>query len=378
MNDSLNAHPCLSIRDLKRTAGRVPMPAEIRAQVDRTEKKESRNGNPYIELRLVDAEDQLTLRVWSDGPAFPAVESVAAAALVALEADWEQNEYGIDARNLRVRGLNPDEAATFFALPSEVLEFQAAEYASIEESVAELADPRLKALCGSFLEQFGKRFRKTAAARRNHHARRGGLVEHVAQMMRSAIAIQGVYPFLNKDLLVAGVLFHDCGKLWENYCPEDTFQMPHSLPAELLGHIPFGMELVNKLWRELKESAGWAAWENLEPDSDIVRLHLLHLIASHHGELQFGSPVPPKTPEAFALHYVDNLDAKLEMVKGGYAASQQLAAGVYSRTWPLPGNLVAGLPGFEVEPPDALDSTSDELDRDQEQEGEGAQEQEPF
>ena len=174
-----------------------------------------------------------------------------------------------------------------------------------------------------FLDQFGDRFRRAAAARKNHHARRGGLVEHVAQMMRSATAICGVYANLNRDLLITGVLFHDCGKLWENNYPEAGFAQNVSIHGEMLGHIPLGIELVNKLWRDLLDSDAARDWLALEPASEDVRLHLLHLIASHHGELAFGSPTLPRTPEAFALHYIDNLDAKSEMVRMAYEARQR-------------------------------------------------------
>src|SRR5690606_27784841 len=129
-----------------------------------------------------------------------------------------------------------------------------------ERLCASLADPRLHAVCAVFLTQMGARFRRTAAARRNHHARRGGLVEHVAQMMRTAEALCPIYPELNRDLMVAGILFHDCGKLWENSYPEDGFAQIHSIHGEMLGHIPLGIELVNKLWRDLLESPEAAAW----------------------------------------------------------------------------------------------------------------------
>src|SRR5204863_8073579 len=130
----------------------------------------------------------------------------------------------------------------------------------------------------------------------NHHARRGGLVEHVAQMLRAATALSDAYPQLNRDLLAAGVLFHDAGKLWENGLPPDGFVMPFDERGELLGHIAIGIELVNALWRKLLGTAEALGWSELQPISEDVRLHLLHLIAAHHGELQFGSPVPPKTP----------------------------------------------------------------------------------
>ena len=107
------------------------------------------------------------------------------------------------------------------------------------------------------------------------------------------------------------------------------------------------MEIVNKLWRELLDEDGLREeWQDLEPASERVRLHLLHLIASHHGELAFGSPVVPKTPEAQALHYIDNLDAKMEMFDRGYQVAPELAKQVYERVRPLRGRLVAPLPAF--------------------------------
>ncbi|HYR59342.1 MAG TPA: HD domain-containing protein, partial [Chthoniobacteraceae bacterium] len=162
-----------------------------------------------------------------------------------------------------------------------------------------------------------------------------------------------VYPALNRDLLVAGVLFHDCGKLWENSLPADGFTMPFDERGELLGHITIGIELINALWRKLLATDEAAAWTTLAPASEDVRLHLLHLLAAHHGELQFGSPVVPKTPEAWVLHYVDNLDAKLEMMSAAYQSSRRLADRIQERVWPLPGNLAAPLAPFVPESPPA-------------------------
>src|ERR671928_225319 len=86
-------------------------------------------------------------------------------------------------------------------------------YEFIQKTCATIVDPRLRALCQSFLKEWGERFRRTAAARNYHHARRGGLVEHCAQMMRVALALTPLYPQLNTDLLIAGIVFHDSGKL---------------------------------------------------------------------------------------------------------------------------------------------------------------------
>ena len=82
------------------------------------------------------------------------------------------------------------------------------------------------------------------------------------------------------------------------------------------------------------------------PPSEDVRLHLLHLIGAHHGEKELGSPVEPKTPEAMALHYIDNLDAKLEMFAAGYTTALPLAERIFDRVHPLPGNLVKSLERF--------------------------------
>ena len=196
----------------------------------------------------------------------------------------------------------------------------------------------------------GDRFRRTAAARKNHHARRGGLVEHVAQMMRSASMVCAVYPELNRDLMLAGVLFHDCGKLWENSYPEDGFSQIHSLHGEMLGHIPLGIELVNKLWRDLLDASEFEPFSKCKPSTEEVRVHLLHLIGSHHGQLEFGSPILPKTPEAYALHHIDNLDAKMEMLRDAYAQATEVAPGIYDRVFPLSANLIRPLRDYEEAP----------------------------
>ena len=171
---------------------------------------------------------------------------------------------------------------------------QAADWEYIVATTAAIRDPRLYALCAEFISQYGARFRNTAGARTYHHARRGGLVEHTAQMMRVATQIAPLYPDLNLDLLVAGVLFHDAGKLWENHLPETGFSMPFDELGEMVGHIGIGMELVNSLWRKLESDERAAEWRKLSPPMEDCRLHLLHLIASHHGEPQFGSPVYPE------------------------------------------------------------------------------------
>ncbi len=329
-------------------AGRVA--ARLHVQIDTLSEKQTRDGKPYRELVVADAEGRLTLRAWSDSEAFAECGALGTGDFIELTGDFAENgAYGPDARQWTTRPLDAAEREQLLAGPPALRERQAADYADICQMVERTGDPRLLQLAQLFLEEYGARFRRTAAARTYHHARRGGLVEHVAQMMRTAEAIATVYPKLNRDLLVIGTLLHDMGKLWENALPENGFAMPYDERGEMLGHITIGIEAINSLWRKLLSQPEAESWSTLEPPSEQVRLHLLHLIAAHHGSLAFGSPVDPKTPEAHALHHLDNLDAKLEMIFTGYTTASPLAPRIYERVRPLPGNLIAPLPTFQPE-----------------------------
>ncbi|MEP6671089.1 MAG: HD domain-containing protein [Chthoniobacter sp.] len=337
---------------LKQRAVAGRLEAAAHGQVESLVRKETRDGKPFWELVLADAEAKITLRAWSDAPAYALCEELSVGVFLEVTGEFVHNGgFGLDAKRWAARELTAEERDTLLAGSPELREKQAADYGFIEQATIAVSDPRLRELAALFLGEYGARFRRAAAARGNHHARRGGLVEHVAQMMRSALAIAGAYPALNRDLLTAGVLFHDAGKLWENSLPADGFVMPFDERGEMLGHITIGIELVNALWRKVLATEAAATWGTLRPASEDVRLHLLHLLAAHHGELQFGSPVVPKTPEAWALHYVDNLDAKMEMMTAAYATSRSLAPRIQERVWPLPGNLVTPLEKFT--PPDS-------------------------
>lgn len=343
----------LTVADLKANAGESDLPAILDAQLQSRVAKTTRSGKPYLELCFADATGSLVLKAWSDSKLFAQAGEFPDGVVLRLDAGWSQNEYGIDAKRLKFRTLDSEEREAFLAGDARTRERQTRDWKKITDCCESLTDPRLYTFCRRFLEEFGDRFRRAAAARRNHHARRGGLIEHVAQMMRSAEAMCGVYPELNRDLLLSGVLVHDSGKMWENCYPEDGFGQTVTLHGEMLGHIPLGIELINKLWRELADSPDAGGWLELDPPTEDVRLHLLHLVGSHHGQYDFGSPVLPRTPEAYALHYIDNLDAKLEMVKDAYLNASEVADGIYDRQFPLPVGLVRPLPAFEPGAPSA-------------------------
>lgn len=341
----------MTLTEIRRAAQNGPVTARVHVQVESAAPKLTREQKPYCELNLADACDRMTLRVWSDHPAYKTCSSLNSESFVELTGEFgSHSQYGLEAQKWTVRPLTAQEKNELLQGPPELRAKQNADWQFILEAISKITDPRLRALSDAFVKDLGERFQRTAAARKNHHARRGGLVEHTAQMMRVGLALAKLYPQLNVDLLIAGILFHDSGKLWENHYPESGFVMDYDERGELVGHISIGLELVNSLWRKISADNG-DTWKNLEPSSEDVRLHLLHLIGAHHGEQQFGSPVDPKTPEAMALHYIDNLDARLEMFAAGYLTAKPLAERIFERVWPLPSKLVKSLGIFKISTP---------------------------
>lgn len=331
--------------------------AELHVQITQCQQRLTKNNKPYLEVTAADTTGTLNFKIWADRPSFDSFSSLPPKSCVTLEGQWEKGNYGMDPLQLSLHVLSENETAALFGgAPSGIVE-QAWE--DIMRLCSGMQDPRLRGICLLALSKFAARMHRAAAARTFHHARRGGLLEHLSGMMRSADALSGVYPELNRDLLMAGVLFHDIGKLWETCYNENDFELPYSDSGELLGHISLGIELVNILWKELLSQPAAGQWITLTPSSAEVRLHLLHLIASHHGELAFGSPVQPKTPEAIALHYIDNLDAKLEMFRGTYAKAEMLSKNVFKKNPPLPTNIFTPLASY-ITPAETQQDTSAE------------------
>lgn len=339
----------LTITELKRAVQGERVAARLHAQVSALSEKQTKEGKPYWELGMADAAGRLTLRAWSDSDNFAICAELSVGEFLEIEGEFSYSPaFGIDSRAWECRPLEDEEIVILLGGAPALQEKQSRDFDAITGLIASVGDPRLRGVSELFLAEFGDRFRRAAAARTYHHARRGGLVEHVAQMMRTADKVAGIYPALNRDLLIVGTFFHDVGKLWEN-CPEPQgFGIPYDERGELIGHITIGIELVNAFWRKLLATPEAPEWRGMQPSNEQVRLHLLHLIAAHHGELAFGSPVVPKTPEAFALHFIDNLDAKLEMVFAGYESGTPLTDKITERVRPLSANLVKPLAKYQL------------------------------
>lgn len=321
-----------------------PLHLGIDFQIGAIRRQMTRTGKPYLELEIADGMGREKIKIWADAPAFDFCESLQGGEAVHATGRFSRNSFGLNIEELELRLLIKEEISEFFAGSADRVAFINKEYAFVQQTISAFQDPRLRLLGQTFLDQYGDRFKRAAAAREIHHARRGGLLEHTAQMMRSAVALAPVYSQMNWELVCSGVLFHDCGKLWENDYAEQSFVSHPQVVGELLGHISIGIELVNKLWRTLDGSPEFQ--EKGIPSTESVRQHLLHLIASHHGQKEYGAPVTPRTPEGWALHYIDNLDARVEMMRAIYADKPLIAPGIHDYKRPLEGHAVTPLPSW--------------------------------
>jgi 3'-5' exoribonuclease len=212
----------------------------------------TRAGKPFLELEISDGTATEKFKIWEDNDAYDTCNDLQDGDCVKIEASFFRNQYGMNVDGLRLRWLEKKEIADLFGGTPERRAALERDWEDVQNIIGGLKDPRLRALCQTYLTEYDDRFRRAAAARDYHHARRGGLLEHTAQMLRSGSALSHVYQRLNWDLVLAGVLFHDAGKLWElDYQPQG-FVSPMTTMGELLGHITIGIELVNKLWRGLE------------------------------------------------------------------------------------------------------------------------------
>ena len=170
----------------------------------------------------------------------------------------------------------------------------------INRAVRNIADEKIRDIVAKIVDDntLFRNFAAAPASLRLHHAEIGGLLHHISDMLRVARALSEIYPFLDSDLLVAGVILHDIGKLRELSFNASGLADDYSAEGRLLGHIVIGAQI-------LRDTAA-----ALGISGETVML-LEHVILSHHGQREFGSPILPQTPEALALNLIDTLDAKM-------------------------------------------------------------------
>jgi 3'-5' exoribonuclease len=260
----------------------------------------NRNGNLFIQLDLRDRTGAINARLWNAGePLFRSFEP-GDFLLIKGKVQLFQGALQIILSNLNK--VLAEQVSLDDFLPHTEQDVSKL-YERLRSLLRKVNNPHLRALSESFLmdEEFVRAFCKAPAGIRNHHAYIGGLLEHVVTMLDAADRIAPLYPELNRDLLLMGVFLHDMGKVRE-LSFDRTFG--YSDEGQLVGHLVIGVEMLTDHVRQVPDLTG-------EPFPTELLLRLKHLILSHHGTHEFGSPRLPMTPEAIALHHLDNFDAKV-------------------------------------------------------------------
>jgi 3'-5' exoribonuclease len=260
----------------------------------------NRNGNLYLQMELSDRSGRIGARMWNAGET--------------LYRSFENGDYLLvegttqlfqGAKQLIVSRLTKVE-------PSEVNEddFTPVAAVDVDKLVVRMSEifrsvtcPHLRSLAECFLmdDAFMRKLTRAPAGVKLHHAYLGGLLEHIVSLMELVVRIAPCYPQLDRDLMLVGALLHDASKVDElSYDREFAY----TDEGQLVGHVVMAVGLLESKIREAERLSG-------EPIPRETVLRLKHLIVSHHGEYDYGSPKLPMTLEAIALYCLDNLDAKI-------------------------------------------------------------------
>jgi 3'-5' exoribonuclease len=270
--------------------------------VAQASKGQARNG-PFWTVKLQDATGSIEAKLWSPGSL--AFDDIAAGqfCIASGSVTTYRDQPQINLDSLTLLGPSP-EGVDFGDFIQESAEKPESLYAKLEEFLAQnIGHAPWRRFCRKVLADPEIRAKLLAApgAKAMHHAYRGGLVEHTLAVCRVVLSLCQLYPMLDRDTLLAAAAFHDMGKAWELSA---GLTREYTDEGQMLGHILLGLSLLEPFLRKARD---------LDPG---FILHFKHLLASHHGELAFGSPKTPMTPEAMLLHFADNIDAKVHQFLG--------------------------------------------------------------
>ena len=270
------------------------------------QQRTTKSNKPYLNLILGDRTGQIEGRVWDPGDPRIA-KDFARGDLVKVRGSFSRYDDRAQVKVDQLRKAQSGEADKMDMLPTTTRDVGAL-WAQLEASVESLANSDLKRLLKALVDDpaMAQAYREAPAARQLHHAWLGGLLEHVVSLLDLADRVAAHYPLLDRDLLVTGVILHDIGKLREL---EWETGFDYTVEGVLLGHIQMGVDLVEKT------IAGLSGFP------DRLRTLVLHMLLSHHGKLEFGSPKLPMIPEALALSFLDDLDAKMQAMASEFERS---------------------------------------------------------
>jgi 3'-5' exoribonuclease len=263
-----------------------------------------KDGAPYLALTLCDRTGQIEARLWeTDGAGdFDAGDVVK----VFGQVSRYQEKLQIVVK--KIRQALPGEYDLGDFVPKTERNINEL-WTELNGYVASFEDSDLQALLRAFLndEEIATALREAPAAKSMHHAWIGGLLEHVVSLLGICDVTARHYPEVNRDLLLTGAFLHDIGKLREL---QWGTSFHYTIEGQLLGHITIGIGLIEKKIAELPNFP------------EAKRILVVHLVLSHHGRYEFGSPKLPMIPEAILLHYLDDMDAKMQTVRGELARSE--------------------------------------------------------
>jgi 3'-5' exoribonuclease len=266
-----------------------------------------RSKGEFLTLMLGDRTGQLLARVWEG--AAELAETFEEGDVVKVAGDVEEylGRTQIIVNKLRRANEGEYDLADFLPATGKNIDEL---WASVQAAIASIGNPHLAALVRHFYDDadFRAQMAQAPAARRVHHAYLGGLLEHLAEVLALCEAVLHLYPAINADLLRTGALLHDVGKLREYAWERD---IDYTDEGRLIGHIVIGAEMVS------------GAMEQLPDFPEELRLRVQHMLVSHHGRYEWGSPARPQTLEAIALHHAEELNAQVNRFQSLLAARRE-------------------------------------------------------
>ncbi len=269
------------------------------------------SAGQYLALTLADKSGQFEARMWEDFA--DVLQTCAAGCYVKAQGQISkyQGKYQITLTKMRLAAASEIDTADFVPTTQYDIRSMAAELRSYVDA---FRNPHLRRLVLAFLDdpQLGPAFIEAPAAKRLHHAWIGGLLEHVLHLVRICLANAPFYPEVDPDLLVTGAILHDIGKVRE-LSWNSSFD--YTLEGQLIGHISIAQGLLHEKIAQLN------AANPTEAFPDQLRILVEHMILSHHGKLEFGSPKLPMTPEAMLLSALDDLEAKFQALRNEFASA---------------------------------------------------------
>jgi 3'-5' exoribonuclease len=262
--------------------------------------RSKKDGSPYFALTLADRTGQIEARMWetADAGEFSAGDVVK----LRGQVNRYQDKLQITVDRIRRAAAGEFDPGDFVPKTERDVDELWAELSSCVES---FTDPHLKALLQSFLDdpEITAALREAPAAKTLHHAWIGGLLEHIVSLL-GICDLAAKHYGVHRDLLLTGAVLHDIGKVHELRWGT-SFE--YTVEGQLLGHITIGIGMVERKMDAI---------EAFPPE---LRLLVSHMILSHHGKYEFGSPKLPMIPEAVLLHYLDDMDAKMQTMRAEFA-----------------------------------------------------------